>query len=238
MKDVFHEGLHYFTHADKGFFLLLKNLIYKNGTIAKDYVEGKRKKYFPPLNFYLVVATILVLVFSLITNSTKPASSDHPELKYIKDPVQRAEVTRIYDRQAIAVQFINKYSNIVAMIAIPLICFIYWLFYRKGKYNYTEHMVACMYMMGFANLFYALIIVPLSILLNLKSSYPLLVLTLFVIPQMIYCSVFYYRFMGKGTRSSALKATSVSIFAVAFWFVFSSLLVGLYIKNGFWGIIK
>ncbi|MEJ7625948.1 MAG: DUF3667 domain-containing protein [Ferruginibacter sp.] len=142
LHDIFHEGLHYFIHADKGFFLLLKNLIYKNGTIAKDYVEGKRKKYFPPLNFYLLVATILVLVFSIITNTTKSVSFDHPELKNIKDPVKRAEVTRIYERQAVAVKFINKYSNIVAMVAIPLICFIYWLFYRKGKYNYTEHLVA------------------------------------------------------------------------------------------------
>ena len=31
-------------------------------TTQREYVEGKRKKYFPPLNFFLIVAAIYVLV--------------------------------------------------------------------------------------------------------------------------------------------------------------------------------
>ena len=65
LRDIFHDALHYFTHADKGFLQLLKSLLLKTGTVAKEYVEGKRRKYFPPLNFFLVVATIDVLVSNI-----------------------------------------------------------------------------------------------------------------------------------------------------------------------------
>jgi hypothetical protein len=46
--DVLHEGIHYFTHADKGLFQLIRDLVKKRGVVAREYIEGKRKKYFPP----------------------------------------------------------------------------------------------------------------------------------------------------------------------------------------------
>ena len=46
LHDIWHDVVHYFTHADKGIFQLLKQLVTKTGIVAKEYVEGKRKKYF------------------------------------------------------------------------------------------------------------------------------------------------------------------------------------------------
>jgi hypothetical protein len=153
--------VHYFTHADKGVIHLIKDLFKKTGTVAKEYVAGKRKRYFPPLNFFLLVATIFVLVMGLVT--PQPSSNilkDHPELNYIPEAKQKERVIHIYERQQKAVYFLNRYSNVVAMIATPLLCFIFWLFYIKGRYNYTEHLVACMYMTGYTNLLYVVILVP------------------------------------------------------------------------------
>ena len=47
LHDIFHDVVHYFTHADKGFFGLLKDLAVSTGKVAREYVTGKRKKYFP-----------------------------------------------------------------------------------------------------------------------------------------------------------------------------------------------
>ncbi len=52
IHEVLHDGVHYFNLADKGLFRLLKDLLIKTGNVAKEYVAGKRKKYFPPLNFF------------------------------------------------------------------------------------------------------------------------------------------------------------------------------------------
>lgn len=50
--EIGHGLVHYFTHADKGIFSLLKDLATKNGVVAREYIEGQRRKYFPPPNFF------------------------------------------------------------------------------------------------------------------------------------------------------------------------------------------
>ncbi len=238
MHDVMHEAVHYFTHADKGVFGLLKDLVLKNGTVAKEYVEGKRKKYFPPLNFYLLVATIFVIIINFASKQT-PADINklHPELQSITDPVRKQTVIRIYERQAIAIGFMNKYSNIVAMIALPLLSALYFLFYIKGKYNYTEHLTAGMYMMGFSNLLYVLIFIPISYLAGTehgKSS--LITVSSFMFTQAVYCAIFYYKFMGGKSTKAIVKSGTVSLFVFFFWMVITSMLIRFYIQNGFGGM--
>ncbi len=59
-----HDIVHAFIHADKGVVLLFKELTYKPGRVARLYVEGKRKKYFNPFSF-LVLMVAIALVFIL-----------------------------------------------------------------------------------------------------------------------------------------------------------------------------
>lgn len=74
--DIWHDLIHYFTHADKGIFHLLKDLATKPGLVAREFVEGKRQKYFRPLNFFLIVAGLVVFMTSMLGKST--ASSVPP----------------------------------------------------------------------------------------------------------------------------------------------------------------
>ena len=240
MHDVVHEAIHYFTHADKGIFGLLKDLVVKNGRVAKEYVEGKRKRYFPPLNFYLLVATVFVIVINLASPKEQLAvNSSSPEIQSIKDPVQRNRVIQIYERRSKAVTFMNRYSNIVSMIALPLLSFIYFLFYIKGRYNYTEHLTAGMYMMGFSNLTYVLIFVPVSLMVDVKpGAATFFFISLFMLVQAAYCSLYYYNFIGRPGTKRVVKAVLVSLFVFFFWMSLSSVAIGFYIRNGFWGMVK
>lgn len=236
LHEVLHEGVHYFTHADKGIIHLLKDLFTKTGTVAKEYIAGKRKSYFPPLNFFLLVATIYVLVMGLVT--PKPSGNvlkDHPELQHIPDVRQKEKVIGIYERKDKAIYFMNKYSNVVAMIAAPLLCFIYWLFYIKARYNYTEHLIACMYMAGLTNLVYVLLLVPLSLLFNLRHSNSLI--GILMVFQLVYNSVFYYHFIERKTTVAAIKATAISLIAVLIWMGLSYYAISMYIRSGFWGLL-
>ncbi|HVG17369.1 MAG TPA: DUF3667 domain-containing protein [Chitinophagaceae bacterium] len=235
LHEVLHEAIHYFTHADKGFFILVKALFTKSGTVANEYIAGKRKSYFPPLNFFLLVATIYVLLIGFTAQkSVGDVMKAHPELRYIPDAAKREQVRQIYERKDKAQMFMNKYSNIVAMTAVPLICFIYWLFYIRGKYNYTEHLVACFYMAGFTYLVYAVIAVPVSLLSGNKLRSGSVELAIaFMLFQMVYNAFFYYRFINNRSKAGAWKAVGVSLCAVLLWFSLSGFLVGLYIRTGF-----
>src|SRR5262245_11561097 len=63
---LLHEIVHYFTHAEKNIFSLIKQLTFKPGVVAEEYLAGKRKKYFSPVNFFLIVAGLLVIIVSAL----------------------------------------------------------------------------------------------------------------------------------------------------------------------------
>jgi hypothetical protein len=235
LHEIFHEAVHYFTHADKGIFQLIRDLIIKRGIVAREYVEGKRKKYFPPLNFFLLVAAIFVFI-SNIPEDTAPADvlKENSELNAITNPVQKEKMTRLYERKEKATHFMKKYSNLMAMFALPLTAFFFWLFYKKAKYNYTEHLVAGMYMLGFCILINTLLILPVSLLYHLSANYSAV---LFLVFQLFYFTTFYYKFLNKNSKSQLGKAFITSAFSIITWGILSGFTVNAYISNGFWGIV-
>jgi hypothetical protein len=237
MHDVLHDAFHFFTHADKGFLQLLKALVTKTGNVAREYLAGKRKKYFPPLNFFLIVAGLLVIIHSVLPERTTPL----PSRKNTTSVAQRAptpEESARYKAMGIrygkSTKFMGKYANIIAMLAAPLFAFFCRLFYLKGKYNYTEHLVAGLYMIGFTNLVYGFIFIPLGSLLNIGRNYYFI--AALMLYQIVYIAIFYYRFMHHGTTASAWKAAGVATFAIVFWSALVSALISAYITSGFWGL--
>src|SRR5689334_17205611 len=62
LKHLFHELFHAITHADKGILLLAKDLLTRPGYVAREYLDGKRKKYFNPLSFMVITAAVSAFV--------------------------------------------------------------------------------------------------------------------------------------------------------------------------------
>lgn len=232
---IWHEAVHYFTHADKGIFHLIKELLTRPGKVSRDYVLGKRKKYFPPVNFFLLVAAVYVFAVNTFSKdvATQSISAQQQSiLQRIPDPVKKKEVESIYKRAIGASQFMRKYSNIVAMFATPFITIIFWLLYYRGPFNYTEHLVANLYISGITALSFALIFNPLISLFKLPQLNPILY-TYFVL-EVAYRSVSYYNFMNKRTPAGLTKAILVSLAGVLVWVLFSFYLIMAYIRTGFW----
>jgi len=239
LHDVGHDAMHYFTHADKGIFALLWQLITRPGKVAREYVAGKRKTYFPPLNFFLIVAATYVFMFNVVLPTGKEIiipQDQQARYENIKDPVKKSQVAAILERRLKSAQFISKYSNFVAMVATPLISFFLWLFYRKGRYNYAEHLVANMYFSGLTVLSHALFFGPLIKLLNLSAGFNMVLLSFFLF-EIGYRAVSYYYFINKRTSRSAIKALLSSIAVILIWFVLVFTAIYLYVSSGFWGLL-
>ena len=220
----------------KGYFDLLKSLVLDTGKVAREYVEGKRKKYFPPLNFYLIVAGLLVLTMTTLEKKASPdVLKENPELNEITDLVKKERVIGIYKRKAEAMHFTNQYSNLLAFSALPIIALIYWLLYIKAHYNYIEHMVAGMYMIGLTNLFYLLIFIPITRVLIGDANSPYI--AVFFLAQLVYNGIFYYYFINRKGKAALAKAFGVTLLTIAVWGLLTSSLIGLYISNGFWGLV-
>ena len=139
--DVSHNLIHAFFHADKGIFLLFKELCYRPGTVARLYVEGKRKKYYDPFSFLVfmvAVAAFLIIKFESLTVAHLKIDSYNREL----------------------IHFLFKYFNVFIFIMCPANAFFIWLIFKKKKMNYIETLVLSAYVSGQTMFFYCIGLLP------------------------------------------------------------------------------
>jgi hypothetical protein len=232
---IIHEGVHFLTHADKGIFFLLKELALRPGHVAREYIEGKRKKYMPPVSFFL----IMVGLFVLATNSFKTfeRSANFAQVKAMlakeQDVVKRERRLAKITRAEQATKFMNKNSNLVSLlVATPFVTLIFFLFYIRRRYNYIEHLIANFYFAGFSALFFIFIVAPLFHFVN-SSQFYFSAITCFLIFEIIYRSIAYYQFMNRRGAKDYLFALLPSAVAVVLWSALSYTIIEFYISTGF-----
>lgn len=233
LHEIGHDALHYFIHADKSIVTLLRQLAVRPGVVAREYVAGKRVKYFKPVNFFLIVGGILVFMTTYfhLANDTAIKKIEQTAA-HAKDPVERKLLYPQVERTTNATHYMSKYANVMNMLVTPLFAFILWLFYRKTGYSFIEHLVANMYIISFTMLCYALLIIPWQKLLAMDVT-GWIFLIAFVIFQAIYGAAAYYQFINKKGPGPFLKAMVAYLLAMLLWTVSASWLVYLYIRTGF-----
>lgn len=78
-------------HFDGKFFDTLKNLLFKPGIVAKEYVKGRRASYLDPIRMYLFTSAVFFLLFfSLAKPDVQPTSLSEPYLTN----AQRADIAQ------------------------------------------------------------------------------------------------------------------------------------------------
>ncbi|WEK38104.1 MAG: DUF3667 domain-containing protein [Candidatus Pseudobacter hemicellulosilyticus] len=233
LAHFFHEGFHAFTHADKGIFHLLKQLALQPGTVAREYMAGQRKKYFNPFTFFLLVMAVFVLSNSIFTKTGPILEPDPAILARIPSEAGRQQYIATIGRAATASGFMSKHGNLVAMIALPFISGITWLFFRRKGYNYAEHLTANMLFIAFNNLFFGLLIFPLQSLLRGTPGYFYIVLAGLLL-HALYLMWGMNGFLLLRTTGLRLRSFGVSLLAIGGWALFSLLMVSLYISQSWY----
>lgn len=233
MPHLLHEAVHFFTHADKGIFYLIRQLAVRPGIVAREYVLGKRKKYFSPLNFFLIV----VGLFLFVQTTLKPMQGSNmtalkESVRKIPDQVVRERRLAKLERAEAATAFMARYSNYVNMAVTPLIALVFFLFFYRSGYNYTEHLVANLYITGFNALVFVLVITP-FLLLAKETSWHLLGIYIFLFWEAFYRAFTYYRFLPKKGFRHLVSVSLVAILTVIAWSMLSRGVIGWYIETGF-----
>ncbi len=132
MKHVLHEFVHGLLHADKGIFLLVKDLVQRPGKAALEYVQGSRKKYFNPVSFLLIAGG---LTFFLRRKLAFTEGMGSQRLTHYVS------------------EFLHQFTTPIIVLTIPLLSLYSWLLFKSSVRNYAENMVMNMYMMGEYHLF-------------------------------------------------------------------------------------
>ncbi len=180
---VSHEFIHALTHTDKGFLLLIKDLIWKPGIVAREFLEGKRKKYFNPISFLVITTAVSALIAFQSgyydTLAHKPATNSREVFLYSKEVFLIA---------------INHGKLLGLILTAPLYTFLSWIFFRNPRYNFAEHFVLQSYTIGLLNVATAVIFIPAFLLFPSTAKLNNDVLH---VVYVIYMSIAYKQFFAK-----------------------------------------
>ncbi|MFC5412374.1 DUF3667 domain-containing protein [Larkinella bovis] len=230
LPHIFHEIFHALTHADKGVLHLVKELAVRPGLVAREYIlEGKRKKYFNPFTFLVLVLGLTVFLNSVFHPYTRSQNLvQKAEARPYGSERERQQMIGIAERRQNLQAFIEKRNNLILFLAIPIISMVYWLFFLRTGINYAEHLVAQVFFSSFYALLTALVLTPFRQLLPEGNAFNYSQLLV----QLVYLTIAYYQFLPAHRPRSVLKTALVTLVGLITWAVFSVGVSSLYIIYG------
>ena len=215
-KHIFKEAFHGFTHADKSFIFFAKKLLINPGKLAYEYIiQRKRKKYFNPFSFFVLITSLNALIEGIDLNLKE-------KLFHYGDTYNH---------------FFNIYNKIFSIVTIPVVAFAIWLIHRhKTKVRYSEYTVFVMILFslfGMVGIFVHALNYLITIITHRYVSIDNTMLFLGVmIAYMAYAS---FQFHTKLNNSSIFKSILSGLFFFVVFMVIELLAV-FAILNHFKGI--
>ncbi len=129
-----HDIPHSVFHVDQGFFYTIKMLFTRPGLMIREYLEGKRVKYFRPIAYVMVMTALSALLVKVLDWFTMKILAFNG-VKMIQSH-----------------NFFEHYFSLFIFIMIPLASVVTWLFFVRKKYNFWEHFLANTYIAAQLNL--------------------------------------------------------------------------------------
>jgi hypothetical protein len=84
----FEDAFHFITHFEGTFFNTLRAMFTRPGKLSYDFCEGRRKRYFRPLSFFMLLV-VLYLLFPRFTGLNMPLKLYLNEKTYARSMVQK-----------------------------------------------------------------------------------------------------------------------------------------------------
>jgi hypothetical protein len=186
-----------------GFFYTAIQLLIAPGKSIKEYLEGKRKKYFKPVSYLFILSTVYFLVTMAIDERT-----------WMGDFVSGwNEGSRENDTetQQILIWFSQNYAY-ATLFLVPIFSVGSFLAFLRFKKNYIEHIVINAYVTGQQSIIYSLFAIAGLIVEN-----KLLGVASFALSTS-YNFFVYYRFFNEGNRAINILR---SLFAYVIYLILS-----------------
>ena len=228
ISHILHEFFHSFTHADKSFLGMIADLAVKPGTVAKEFVAGKRKKYFSPFTFFILSIGILVFSSHLFKAVQEERAVDPKVLAQMPNEAAKKYYMNLVHRTNEGMEFMSKRLNTVAMLVLPFYAFLSWIFFRKRGYNYSEMLVAFMLFQSFVSLVMAVLVIP-WIARYKDQSIVLYIFIAVLLLMSVYVGAAQYKFLGFKNGWMFLVTSLVALLGYVLVFVIMVLVIFYYI---------
>jgi hypothetical protein len=210
---IAHEAVHAFTHADKGIIHLFIELFKRPGMVAREYIiEGKRKRYFNPVQYLLIIASIATFVV-LTTHLMDHVMQDNPFSSPSSYSKRQAEVTKEMTN------FLSKYFNVVLLLQLPLFALGSYIVYRKHKLYYAEHLLLHVFITA------QVTVISTVLMVLLVYTKPALFYILPTVASLIYTVIAYRQFFNERSFKGVVKgAFSYALSHLLYFILFTIVL--------------
>jgi hypothetical protein len=215
LSHIGHEIFHAITHADKGFLHLFLQLFVRPGVVAREFiVEGKRKKYYNPVQYLLIIASLatFIVVYTHMMDYMMEVNPFRPSSRLSEN--QQRVTKNISD-------FLSKYFNVVLLMQLPFFSLGSFLAYRKYKLLYAEHLTLHIFITA------QVTVITTIVMAFLVSSYPRLYSILSSIAAIAYTTVAYMQFFRERHVKGAVKGFSAYLLGLIFYFLFLGVIMGI-----------
>jgi hypothetical protein len=165
-------------------------LLLRPGTVALDYVQGKRKRYFGPFSFLVIVVAGASALIAL------------------------TGFRAIYsDRANVVADFFQGHMNLLMFLEVPLLAAFSRLLDTRGCFNLAEHLVLAAYTSSVRVLLATLIVIPFWYFF--RPSNPLLVALVSLAIWALYFGFAESQFLPAGGKLSWCKGFLAAVLASA-----------------------
>ena len=137
LHELSHDLIHALTHVDRSVLSLVWLLLVRPGDVARDFIEGRRRRYFGPFAFLVVCVAVGAAAIAL---------SGFPVV-----------TTNQPNRVA---AFLQSHPNLVYFAHVPLLAAALRIVCAADHLRYAEHLVLAAYTQGMRVLWNTLVIVP------------------------------------------------------------------------------
>ena len=140
-------------------FVLVRALLVRPGYVARDYVDGKRKRFLGPYAFLFLIVGIVSAAYVL--SSFKVLHGKEIVLGTASPNTETLNAVAV----AAANNFFQRHVNIVILLETPVLAAFSRLLFRKRGISFAEHLVLASYTSGMRSLFTAIIVIPGSLII-------------------------------------------------------------------------
>jgi len=119
-----------------GLIFTVKQLSFRPGEAVAEYIGGKRKDYYNPLKYYLLLVAVVLIIrlqFNLI-------------IPQVPSGFEISDKQMLFFNQFL--DFFFKYFNLILLTGIPFISFFSFVIFKKSKYSFAENLILNLYLVG------------------------------------------------------------------------------------------
>lgn len=137
LHEIAHDMIHAVFHIDRSAISLVRMLLVQPGTVALDYVQGRRKRYFGPFGFLFIVVAAASAAVAFTGFRAVPTSNPN-----------------------VVTDFLQSHINLVMFGEVPLLAGFSRLLYPRAGFNFAEHLVLAAYTSSLRVLVATLVLIP------------------------------------------------------------------------------